>query len=89
LRTGDIGSWRLRTAWRSWRTAQLHRERIDELSELLTLEVGKSITQARGEVDLVAAIYPYYADHAARFLTDETLDIVGGGEAIVRTEPFG
>lgn len=71
------------------RAAQLHRERIDELSALLTLEVGKPITQARGEVELVASIYQYYADHAAAFLADETLDIVGGGDAVVRTEPIG
>ena len=71
------------------RAAQLHRDRIDELSALLTLEVGKPVTQARGEVELVASIYQYYADHAEAFLTDETLDIVGGGEALVRTEPIG
>jgi succinate-semialdehyde dehydrogenase/glutarate-semialdehyde dehydrogenase len=56
---------------------------------VLTLEVGKPITQARGEVELVTAIYQYYADNAARFLRDENLDIVRGGEAIVRTEPIG
>jgi len=71
------------------RAAQLHRDRIDELSALLTLEVGKPVTQARGEVELVASIYQYYADHAEAFLADETLDIVGGGEALVRTEPIG
>lgn len=71
------------------RAAQLHRERIDELAALLTLEMGKPISQARGEVELVASIYEYYAENAARFLADEQLDIVGGGEAIVRTEPIG
>jgi succinate-semialdehyde dehydrogenase/glutarate-semialdehyde dehydrogenase len=71
------------------RVAQLHRDRIDELSALLTLEMGKPITQARGEVELVAAIYQYYADRAETFLADETLDIVGGGSALVRTEPIG
>lgn len=71
------------------RAAQLHRELIDELAALLTLEMGKPISQARGEVELVASIYQYYAENAAKFLADEQLDIAGGGEAIVRTEPIG
>lgn len=71
------------------RAAALHRERSEELAQILTLEMGKPITQARGEVALVASIYEYYADNAARFLADESLDIAGGGEAIVRTEPIG
>ncbi|MCJ1675503.1 NAD-dependent succinate-semialdehyde dehydrogenase [Rathayibacter sp. VKM Ac-2929] len=71
------------------RAAALHRERIEELAEILTVEMGKPITQARGEVTLVASIYEYYADNAARFLADEQLDIAGGGEALVRTEPIG
>jgi len=71
------------------RAADLHLERIDELARILTLEVGKPITQARGEVELVASIYRYYADHAARFMADETLEIAGGGTAVVRTEPIG
>ncbi|MGW9111740.1 NAD-dependent succinate-semialdehyde dehydrogenase [Microbacterium sp. NPDC055683] len=71
------------------RAASLHRERREELAEILTVEMGKPISQARGEVDLVASIYDYYADSAGRFLADEQLDIVGGGEAHVRTEPIG
>lgn len=71
------------------RVAELHRERADELAEILTLEMGKPITQAKGEVALVASIYEYYAEHGAKFLADEKLDIAGGGEAIVRTEPIG
>jgi succinate-semialdehyde dehydrogenase/glutarate-semialdehyde dehydrogenase len=72
-----------------YRVAQLHRERADELAEILTLEMGKPISQAKGEVALVASIYEYYAEHGATFLADEKLDIAGRGEAIVRTEPIG
>lgn len=71
------------------RAADLHLERIDELARILTIEVGKPITQARTEVELVASIYRYYADHAERFMADETLDIAGSGTAVVRTEPIG
>ncbi|WP_422935096.1 NAD-dependent succinate-semialdehyde dehydrogenase [Sinomonas sp. P47F7] len=71
------------------RAAELHRERAEELAGLLTLEVGKPLAEARGEVALVASIYEYYADHAEEFLDDEQLAIAGPGRAIVRTEPIG
>lgn len=71
------------------RIAELHREQKAELASLITLEMGKPIAQARGEVELVASIYDYYADHAEEFLADETLDIVGPGIALVKTEPVG
>ena len=89
-------------AYRSWRTtpleqrravltraAEIHREQADELAKLLTLEMGKPIAQAKGEVELVASIYQYYADHAAEFMADEPLTITGPGTAVVRTEPIG
>ncbi|MFC9356005.1 NAD-dependent succinate-semialdehyde dehydrogenase [Rhodococcus sp. NPDC057014] len=89
-------------AYRSWRTAplerrraaltraaEIHREQADELAKLLTLEMGKPIAQARGEVELVASIYQYYADHVDDFMADEPLDITGSGTAVVRTEPIG
>jgi succinate-semialdehyde dehydrogenase/glutarate-semialdehyde dehydrogenase len=90
------------TAYRAWRrrgladrsavisrVAQLYRERSDELATILIREVGKPILQARGEVALCAAIFDYYADNAATFLADESLDIMGIGDAWVRTEPIG
>ncbi len=89
-------------AYRSWRTtpleqrravltraAEIHREQADELAKLLTLEMGKPIAQAKGEVELVASIYQYYADHVAEFMADEPLTIAGPGTAVVRTEPIG
>ncbi|MDY7526593.1 MULTISPECIES: NAD-dependent succinate-semialdehyde dehydrogenase [unclassified Cryobacterium] len=71
------------------RMAELHRERAEELAAILTLEMGKTRSQALGEVALVANIYEYYADRAAEFMADERLAIVGKGSAYVRTEPIG
>ena len=71
------------------RMAELHRERASELAAILTLEMGKTTTQAMGEVALVANIYEYYADRAAEFMADEPLTIAGSGSAYVRTEPVG
>jgi succinate-semialdehyde dehydrogenase/glutarate-semialdehyde dehydrogenase len=71
------------------RVAELHHERLEHLAALLTLEMGKPITQARGEVKLVASIYEYYADHLAEFLEAQPLPITGEGTAVVRSEPIG
>ncbi|MCX2749577.1 NAD-dependent succinate-semialdehyde dehydrogenase [Arthrobacter sp. MI7-26] len=89
-------------AYRSWRTtpleqrravlaraAELHREQAEELAKLLTLEMGKPIAQARGEVELVASIYQHYADNLEEYLADESLPFKGSGTAVVRTESIG
>lgn len=51
--------------------------------------MGKPVTQALGEVALVADIYEYYAAQGPGFMADERLDVKGGGDAVVRTEPVG
>ena len=71
------------------RVADLHRRHADELAELMSLEMGKPITQARGEVELSASIYEYYATSGPGLLADEVLDIGGSGRAVVRTAPIG
>ena len=98
----DVLIGRSTAAYRTWRTtsleqrrvvltraAEMHREQAEELAKLLTLEMGKPIAQAKGEVALVASIYQYYADHVEEFTADEPLDITGSGTAVVRTEPIG
>ncbi|MCY0928865.1 NAD-dependent succinate-semialdehyde dehydrogenase [Streptomyces sp. H27-H1] len=70
------------------RTAELMRERKEELAALITLEMGKLIAEARGEVDLAASILEYYARRGPEFAADEPLD-VAEGEAYLVTEPLG
>src|SRR5688572_14694365 len=71
------------------RVAELYRERNDELAKIISLEMGKPLAQARGEVSFVADIFDYYAAEGPGFLQDELLDVKGGGEAIVRSAPVG
>ncbi|UGS35657.1 NAD-dependent succinate-semialdehyde dehydrogenase [Capillimicrobium parvum] len=71
------------------RIADGHREHADELAALMTLEMGKPVAQARGEVALAASIYEYYATKGPELLADEKLDIAGAGTAVVRTDPIG
>lgn len=68
--------------------ARLMHARVDELAKLVTLEMGKLIDQAHGEVRLSADILDYYARHAARFLATEAL-VPASGEAEVQSSPLG
>lgn len=70
------------------KVAVLMRERKTELSELITLEMGKLIAQAEWEIDLSADILDYYADNGAAFLADKKLN-PESGEAFVRNSPVG
>jgi succinate-semialdehyde dehydrogenase/glutarate-semialdehyde dehydrogenase len=71
------------------RVADLFRQNAVDLARLMTLEMGKPVTQAKGEIELSAAIFEYYATKGPDLLADETLDIAGSGKAVVRTAPIG
>jgi succinate-semialdehyde dehydrogenase/glutarate-semialdehyde dehydrogenase len=52
--------------------------------------MGKPVTSASGEIDICVAIYRFYADHAADFLADEPIALLGGeGTAVVRRSALG
>ncbi|MEV1024937.1 NAD-dependent succinate-semialdehyde dehydrogenase [Streptomyces sp. NPDC050264] len=70
------------------RAAEIMKERKEELAQTITLEMGKLISEARGEVDLAASILEYYAQHGPDFAAPEPLD-VEEGEAYLVSEPLG
>ncbi|HEY3683180.1 MAG TPA: NAD-dependent succinate-semialdehyde dehydrogenase [Streptosporangiaceae bacterium] len=70
------------------RAAQLFEERTDELAAIITLEMGKRINEARGELGIVVSIFNYYADKGPELIADEPLPIKGG-EAVVKKSPIG
>ncbi len=70
------------------KASAIMRARIDEFARPVTLEMGKLIDQARGEVVLSADIIDYYAKNAERFLATEHLN-PSSGEADVESSPFG
>ncbi|MHB9756960.1 NAD-dependent succinate-semialdehyde dehydrogenase [Streptomyces sp. BYX5S] len=89
-------------AYQSWRTSdvetrsavlrrvgEIYQERKDELARIISLEMGKPLAQAKGEIDIVTSIYEYYATEGPGFLADEELSVSGGGTATVRTAPLG
>ena len=72
------------------RVAELHAERAEELAQIAVREMGKTITQARGEVEFAVDIYNYYAENGIEFLADEVITLAGGsGSAFVRRTGLG
>jgi len=70
------------------KAAAIMLERVDEFARPMTLEMGKLIEEARGEVLLSANIIDYYAKHAEEFLAPEKLK-PSSGEAVIESSPFG
>ncbi len=68
-------------------SALLH-ERADEFAQLATLEMGKRINEARGEVEFSANILAYYAKNAEKFLAPVELHPILG-EAHMESSPIG
>lgn len=70
------------------KVASLMRENKAALSTLITLEMGKILSQAEGEIELSADILDYYAKNGEAFLADEKLE-PELGEAFIRSSPIG
>lgn len=89
------------SCYKSWKTksyedravivrkaGQLMGERIDELAQLMTLEMGKRISEARGEIQYCSRILEYYAKNAEDFLAPVKLHPTNG-EAHMESSPIG
>lgn len=68
--------------------ADILRQRVDEFARPMTLEMGKRIEEARGEVAISADIIDYYAQNAERFLAPQTLQ-PKSGQAVIESSPLG
>lgn len=68
--------------------AALLRKKKKDLAQLITLEMGKLVAEAEGEIELSAEIFDYYANHGEEFLSDKILKPVYG-QALVRNSPIG
>ncbi|MDA8093858.1 MAG: NAD-dependent succinate-semialdehyde dehydrogenase [Betaproteobacteria bacterium] len=66
----------------------LLREQNERLAQIITLEVGKTIREARAEVEKCALVCDYYALHAAHFLQPEPID-TDAGKSYVDFSPLG
>lgn len=70
------------------KAAAILRRQVDEFARLMTLEMGKRIGEARGEVRLSADIIEYYGRQAERFLAPQRLK-PKTGQAVIESAPLG
>ncbi len=68
--------------------AQIMEDDLEHYAHLMTLEMGKTLKEARAEIQKCADCCRYYATHAEEFLKDKPLD-VEKGKAYIAYEPIG
>ena len=68
--------------------AVLLRERSDDYARLATLEMGKPIREAKAELEKCAGGCEFYAENAARFLSEEPAT-TSARKSYVRFDPLG
>ena len=70
------------------KAAILLHEQADHFAHIMTLEMGKRISEARGEVEFSSQILTYYAKNAERFLKNVKLH-PSHGEGHMESSPIG
>jgi succinate-semialdehyde dehydrogenase/glutarate-semialdehyde dehydrogenase len=89
------------SAFKEWRQKPLsHRTKLlkkagdvlrdnrDEYAQMITLEMGKPISEAKSEIEKCAWVCDYYAEHAEEFLSDEHIK-TDASTSFVRHDPMG
>jgi succinate-semialdehyde dehydrogenase/glutarate-semialdehyde dehydrogenase len=92
---------RVRRAWPAWRgtgfaersrlmraAGAVLRRREAEFVELMTAEMGKTLTEGRAEIEKCAAACDWFAEHAQALLARRPVDM-GGPKAFVTFNPLG
>ncbi len=70
------------------KAAAVLRENSEEYAKVITLEMGKVISESRNEVEKCAWVCEYYADNAEKFLADEPV-ATDASRSFVAFEPIG
>ncbi|MCG2623074.1 NAD-dependent succinate-semialdehyde dehydrogenase [Arthrobacter sp. I2-34] len=89
-------------AYRSWqdvpmaerakvvaRIGELFTERADELAAIITEEMGKPLSQAKGEAEFCTDIFNYFATEGPALAADQEIKAIGGGRAVIQKRPVG
>lgn len=71
-----------------YNAAKTLRKNVKQYSELITIEMGKPIAQARAEVEKCAWVCEYYAENAKKFLSDEIIK-TEATKSFVTYQPIG
>ncbi|MFC8038021.1 NAD-dependent succinate-semialdehyde dehydrogenase [Paenarthrobacter sp. NPDC057355] len=71
------------------RCFDLMTERSEELARLISLENGKALPDARGEVTYAAEFFRWYAEEAVRIIGDVSISPSGANRILVQHQPIG
>jgi len=71
------------------RSFELLHERIDDLALLMTLEMGKPLAEARGEIAYAAEFFRHFAEEAVRVDGGYQTAPAGGSRFLVARQPVG
>jgi succinate-semialdehyde dehydrogenase len=71
------------------RLAATLRSRSEPLAQLITSEMGKTIREARAEVEKCALALKWFAEHGPAFLADEPVEVENGDRVYVSFLPIG
>jgi len=87
---GRLSTFQERSRWMR-AAADLLGSEQEQVAQMVTTEMGKTIRSARAEVAKCARGFRYYAEHAERLLADELADpeSVGATAAYARYQPLG
>ncbi|PON25658.1 succinate semialdehyde dehydrogenase [Trichoderma gamsii] len=72
---------------RKWH--QLMMDNVDDLAILLTLENGKTLAEAKGEIAFAASFVEYYSEEAVRIYGDTIPASIDGKKILTLKEPVG
>ena len=72
-----------------WRWYFLLKENKEELAHIMTMEQGKSLTEARGEMDYAASFVRWFAEEARRIDGDVLTSVKASQKLVVLKQPVG
>ncbi|MCB0728805.1 MAG: NAD-dependent succinate-semialdehyde dehydrogenase [Ignavibacteriae bacterium] len=70
------------------KAGQILRDNTEVFARMITLEMGKPISESRGEINKCAWVCDYYADNADEFLADQVI-VTDAQKSFVRHDPIG
>ena len=70
------------------KAGQVLRDNVEEYAKMISLEMGKPISESRSELNKCSWVCDYYAENAAMFLADETIT-TDAKQSFVRHDPLG
>ena len=70
------------------KAGQVLRDNVEEYARMITLEMGKPISESKGEINKCAWVCDYYAENAQDFLSDEVIK-TDAQKSFVKHDPIG